>query len=111
GLTQMYAQRYGALPVVRRVGGLADTVVNATPDTLAADQATGFMFDAASGHALEGAIHQACDTFVEPVTWQQMRRRAMAARFSWEGPAQQYLALYREAIAARAAQPRGVPEG
>lgn len=111
GLTQMYAQRYGALPVVRRVGGLADTVVDATPETLAADQATGFMFDAASGHALEGAIHRACDVLVEPVTWQQMRRRAMACSFSWEGPAQQYLSLYREAIAARAAQPRGVPEG
>ncbi|MCR5868291.1 glycogen synthase GlgA [Aquincola sp. J276] len=111
GLTQMYAQRYGALPVVRRVGGLADTVVDATPEALAEDRATGFMFDAASGPALEGAIHRACDVFVEPVTWQQMRRRAMACNFSWDGPAQQYLALYRDAIAARASAPRGVPEG
>ncbi|WP_332288410.1 glycogen synthase GlgA [Aquincola agrisoli] len=111
GLTQMYAQRYGALPVVRRVGGLADTVADATPEALDTDRATGFAFDAATGGALEEAVHRACDVFVEPVIWQQMRQRAMAQDFSWEGPARQYLALYQEAVAARASAPRGMPEG
>lgn len=110
GLTQMYAQRYGALPVVRRVGGLADTVVDANPDTLASGRATGFAFDGATGHALEEAIHRACDAFVEPLVWQQMRLRAMAENFSWDGPAQQYIALYRDAIEARRQAPRGAPE-
>jgi starch synthase len=110
GLTQMYAQRYGALPVVRRVGGLADTVVDVNDDTVKADRATGFMFDAAAGAALEGALHRACDAYVEPVLWQQLRLRGMAQNFSWDGPAKQYLDLYAEAIRSRATAPRGTPE-
>ena len=98
GLTQLYALRYGALPVVRRVGGLADTVVDATPEALRDDRATGFGFDAASGEALGGAITRAIAAYRTPALWQQMMRCAMRQDFSWDAAAERYLALYREIL-------------
>jgi starch synthase len=94
GLTQLYAQVYGALPLVRRTGGLADTVVGATAETLADGTATGFMFDTASGWALGEAINGALAMFRDPITWRQVQRRGMMTDFSWEGPARAYLDLY-----------------
>ncbi|HJW71367.1 MAG TPA: glycogen synthase GlgA [Geothrix sp.] len=94
GLTQLYAQAYGALPLVRRTGGLADTVVGVTPETLANDTATGFQFDAANGWVLGQTINTALDLFADPAAWRRVQRRAMAADFSWEAPARAYLDLY-----------------
>ena len=94
GLTQLYALRYGTVPVVRRVGGLADTVVDASDDACAADRATGFSFDAATPAALDTAIQRAITAHAEPARWQQLMRRGMAQDFSWGGAAQQYIALY-----------------
>ncbi|MDP1832840.1 MAG: glycogen synthase GlgA [Geothrix sp.] len=94
GLTQLYAQVYGALPLVRRTGGLADTVVGVSPDTLADGTATGFQFEAANGWALGEAINGALDLHADPPAWRQVQRRAMAADFSWEAPARAYLDLY-----------------
>ncbi|MBK9797895.1 MAG: glycogen synthase GlgA [Holophagaceae bacterium] len=94
GLTQLYALAYGALPLVRRTGGLADTVVGVTPETLAAGTATGFTFETASGWALGEAINQALALFREPTAWRQVQRRGMATEFGWEGPARAYLDLY-----------------
>jgi len=94
GLTQLYAQAYGALPLVRRTGGLADTVVGVSPETLAADTATGFQFDWANGLALGEAINDALALFRDPAAWRQVQRRGMAAEFGWEGPARAYLELY-----------------
>ena len=94
GLTQLYAQAYGALPLVRRTGGLADTVVGATPDTLADGTATGFQFEAATGWALGEAINAALALYSDAPAWRQVQRRGMAMDFSWEGPAQAYLELY-----------------
>jgi starch synthase len=96
GLTQLYALRYGTLPLVRRVGGLADTVVDATSVSLAEDSATGFAFDEASPQALVSTIGRAATLFREPKTWLRMMRRAMTRDFSWESAARQYVALYRE---------------
>ena len=104
GLTQLYALRYGTVPLVRRVGGLADTVVNATTGTLNNQTATGFMFDAASAPALSGAVAQAVKAFAQPTVWQRIVQQGMAQDFSWAHAAQQYLALYREAMVAG---PRG----
>lgn len=94
GLTQLYAQAYGALPLVRRTGGLADTVVGISPETLANDTATGFQFEAANGWALGEAINRALTLFQDPATWRQVQRRGMAAEFGWEAPAKAYLDLY-----------------
>jgi len=93
GLTQLYGLRYGTLPVVRRVGGLADTVVDATDET-----ATGFTFDHAAPGALAHALRRAIDAWRDPLRRRQLITRAMAQDFSWHGPAREYLKLYEEAL-------------
>jgi starch synthase len=90
GLTQLYALRYGTLPLVRRVGGLADTVVDAE----SGEAGTGFAFDAATPAALEAAVHRAISLFAQSERWARLQRTAMAQDFSWDGAARQYLALY-----------------
>jgi starch synthase len=99
GLTQMYGLRYGTLPVVRRVGGLADTVVDASDAAIAADQATGFTFDAATPAAFQRAVQRALEARRRPALWRQLMLRGMAQRLSWEGPARDYLDLYDDALA------------
>jgi len=103
GLTQMYGLRYGTVPVVRRVGGLADTVADG--DT---DSRTGFVFDAATPGAFEAAVRRAQGLRRDTAAWQAVMRRGMAQDLSWAGPAQAYLALYDQARTARATAPRGL---
>ena len=88
GLTQMYGLRYGTLPVVRRTGGLADTV---------ADGKTGFVFDEATPAALRGAVERALVTKRDSAAWAALQRQAMGRDLSWAEPAKQYLQLYAEA--------------
>jgi starch synthase len=95
GLTQLYALRYGALPLVRRVGGLADTVVDATATNLAAGLATGFVFDDDNPSALMSAIGRATTLFRERGIWHGMMRQAMTSDFSWAAAARQYTEIYR----------------
>ncbi|NRF69850.1 glycogen synthase GlgA [Aquincola sp. S2] len=97
GLTQMYGLRYGTVPIVRRVGGLADTVT---------DGATGFVFDAASTAAFEAAVRRALAARSDAEAWTAMMRRGMAQDLSWDHAARDYLALYAAAQQARAATPR-----
>jgi len=92
GLTQMRAQRYGAIPVVRRVGGLADTVEQGV---------TGFIFDAFRAEPLLGASLRALDLYARPVEWQLMMKEAMARDFSWERSVERYAAVYREVLSGR----------
>jgi starch synthase len=99
GLTQLYALRYGTLPLVRRVGGLADTVVDATAANLADGSATGFAFDGDSPQALLAAVHRAVDLFRQAPVWRQMTAQAMTRDFSWEAAARRYLDLYRALLA------------
>ena len=94
GLTQLYGLRYGTVPLVRRVGGLADTVVDATDESVAGDSATGVMFDAATPAALDAALTRTFALFAQPGAWQQVMLRGMAQDFSWGNAAQQYMALY-----------------
>ncbi len=96
GLTQLYALRYGTLPLVRRVGGLADTVVDATAVSLADGTADGFAFDEDGPPALLAAARRANVLFREPAIWLRMMRRAMTRDFSWTAAAGQYIAVYRE---------------
>jgi starch synthase len=90
GLTQMRSQRYGAPPIVRRVGGLADTVE---------DGVSGFVFDGYSAEAFQEAGFRAVRTYADAAKWQAMLRRAMARDFSWERSVDQYLEIYRRAVA------------
>lgn len=90
GLTQMRAQIYGALPVARRVGGLADTID---------DQVTGFLFDAYGPEGLERGIARAISLYVGPrKVWEAHMREAMSRDFGWHSPAQRYLDVYLEAL-------------
>src|SRR5207253_11107084 len=95
GLTQLYALRYGSLPLVRRVGGLADTVVDATPTSLSDGTATGFAFDDETPQGLISAIGRAVAVFRERESWQRMLRRAMTRDLSWDAAARHYIAIYR----------------
>jgi starch synthase len=95
GLTQLYALRYASPPLVRRVGGLADTVVDADAASLAEGNATGFAFDEDSPPALMAVARRAIDLFRQRQVWQRMMRQAMTRDFSWEAAARQYVALYR----------------
>ncbi len=90
GLTQMRAQIYGALPVARRVGGLADTID---------DQVTGFLFDSYTAEGLERGIHRAIGLYRGArSTWEWHMREAMGRDFGWQSSAQQYLEIYRQAL-------------
>ena len=97
GLTQLYGLRYGTLPIVRGVGGLADTVTDASQG----ERATGFVFNAASPQALLRSVRQAAALRREPRAWTALMARGMAQNLSWKGPAADYLRLYT-ALGARA---------
>jgi starch synthase len=101
GLTQMYGLRYGTLPIVRRVGGLADTVTDATAEHIGSGRASGFVFDAATPAALERCVRRAVEMRAAKDTWAGMVATAMASELSWAGPAREYLALYERLIARR----------
>lgn len=96
GLNQIYSLRYGTVPVVRRTGGLADTVVHADAASLAAGRATGFVFDAAEAGALRRVLDQALALYRQPAQWRRLMQAGMRRDFSWEQSARQYQELYRQ---------------
>jgi len=98
GLNQLYSLRYGAIPVVRKTGGLADTVVDATPSNLADGTATGYIFEQASSHELLTTVRLALKLFREKDLWYRMMRTGMAADFSWDASAKEYEKLYQLAV-------------
>ena len=97
GLNQMYSQHYGAVPLVRRCGGLADTVVDATAEALEAGTATGLVFDEASPEALTATIERGLKLYARPEIWQQLQKTGMRRDFSWERSARAYVELYEQA--------------
>mgnify|MGYP001459483806 CR=1 FL=1 len=97
GLNQLYSLRYGTLPVVRRTGGLADSVVNATAATIKAGTATGFVFTPCEARAFAAALRRALRLYrKEPDTWTRLVRNAMVQDFSWARSARAYEKLYRK---------------
>jgi starch synthase len=93
GLNQLYSLRYGTLPVVSPVGGLADTVVDAdTPDDA---PPSGFVMHSVSAEALREAIQRALHCFFDKGRWRQLQHNAMSQDFSWAQSAEAYLELYR----------------
>ncbi|MEL6403284.1 MAG: glycogen synthase [Chloroflexota bacterium] len=100
GIGQMVAMRYGALPIVRKTGGLADTVTNY--DSADGDVGTGFVFEWETAEAVEGTLSWAIDTYYNrPKAWRKMQRRAMQTDFSWTKSAEEYIDLYQTAIQKR----------
>jgi starch synthase len=94
GLNQMYSQRYGTPPVVRATGGLRDSVVDCTPETLKKRTATGFMFAPLDRDTLLEACQRAVTAYQDKRIWRQLQKNGMSRDFSWEARAQQYLDLY-----------------
>ena len=89
GLSQMYAQRFGSLPIGHRTGGLAETIV---------DGETGFLFDRASAPGFLGSLCRAFSTFGMKDRLDHMRRAAMAQAFSWTQSAKSYATIYKSSI-------------
>ena len=91
GLNQMYSMRYGTVPIVRRVGGLADTVT----------AATGFVFEPYASSALVQTVERALAVFQDRTAWQQLMRNGMQQDFSWAQSARAYLAVYTQVLKQR----------
>ncbi|HSG21923.1 MAG TPA: glycosyltransferase, partial [Azonexus sp.] len=100
GLNQMYSLRYGTPPIVRATGGLADTVINVSAATLADKTANGFVIEEATPHALWLALELATRCWHDRKLWLRIQQNGMRRDFSWEHAANEYIALYRDAIAA-----------
>jgi starch synthase len=93
GLGQLIALRYGSIPVVRKTGGLADTVIDAADNPR---QANGFTFKDATADALLGALDAALALYGDRRNWLKLVKRGMSQDFSWRGSAEHYLELYRK---------------
>ena len=98
GLNQMYSMRYGTPPVVRNVGGLADTVKDASEANLNAKTATGFVFSGERGTDLYNTLARACDLYADKKKWKSIQLNGMGHDFSWQNSAQEYLKLYQAAL-------------
>ena len=93
GLTQMYAMRYGTVPIVRRTGGLADTVTD--PEAKNGQAPTGFCFDAPNANDLSISVERALTSYRQPIAWRKLQLAGMRQDFSWQRSASTYLDLYR----------------
>jgi starch synthase len=98
GLTQLYGLAYGSLPLVHRVGGLADTVVDCALENLADGSATGFVFDRFDAAACGAAVRRAFALHGHGPEWRRVQRSAMQQRFDWSAAAERYVALYRSLL-------------
>lgn len=96
GLTQLYGLRYGTIPLVALTGGLADTVINASPAAMAKGVATGVQFHPATVEAMEAAIDRLCDLHADRRAWAKMQRNAMAQPVGWQQSAREYASLYAQ---------------
>lgn len=95
GLTQLYGLRYGTLPLVALTGGLADTVINASPAALASGVATGVQFFPITSQALSNAFARMAGLYAQPKIWKQMQRNAMQQTVGWKASAAEYHAIYQ----------------
>ncbi len=98
GLTQMCGMRYGTVPIVARVGGLADSVIDANEAALNEGVATGIQFAPTTADALRSALARTFELYGQPAVWDGLRRRAMAADFGWERSAKKYVELYKSLL-------------
>ena len=96
GLNQLYSLRYGTIPIVRKTGGLADTIENANP---ARGTGNGFVFTNYDAREMLNTIKFACEVYRDKNIWEVMMLRGMRQDFSWGASAEKYIELYRKAIA------------
>ncbi|WP_245315514.1 glycogen/starch synthase, partial [Bradyrhizobium neotropicale] len=101
GLTQLCALRYGAVPIVSRVGGLEDTIIDIGEADRSGHHATGFKFAPVTAEALAGTLRKANIAFHDKLTWRRLQLSGLATDVSWRNRAGDYAALYRDLIAAR----------
>ena len=94
----MYSMLYGTPPVVRHTGGLADSVIDATPSNLAAGTATGFVFKGDNEAELLACVLRALTLFQQKTAWHKLQVSGMRRDFGWHRSAQQYLELYQSLI-------------
>ncbi|MCB8878748.1 glycogen synthase GlgA [Acidisoma cellulosilytica] len=99
GLTQLCAMRYGCLPVVTRVGGLADTVIDANEAAIGAGVATGFQMDHTDSASLDLALRRVAHVWGDRTAWERMQRNALTAEVGWSRSAARYAELYRGLVA------------
>ena len=97
GLVQLEAMRYGAIPIVRKTGGLSDTVKD---HAFSSSDGTGFVFKEFDSQAMMIAITRAFENFQSKITWKTIQKRAMTEDFSWDTSAKEYIHLFDVAIAA-----------
>ncbi len=102
GLTQLYGLRYGCVPVVSRVGGLADTIIDANDAALSAGVASGVQFSPVDRPSFESTLMRTAGLFSDQKLWRDMQRRGMRADVSWQRSAGQYAALFRDLCGRRA---------
>lgn len=98
GLVPIYAMRYGTIPIVRRSGGMMDTITDTSPETLTSATATGFTFDAATATELMACTRRAVALYGQPIAWRKFQLSAMQQDFSWRKSAERYAALYRAVL-------------
>jgi starch synthase len=110
GLNQLYSLRYGTVPVVRRTGGLADSIVDATPDAIERGEATGFVFEEYTADAFWAAIERALAAYRNPEVWSKLMQAGMATDFSWDRAAKAYVELYVKAVGRKRRDPRSQSE-
>lgn len=96
GLNQLYSMHYGTPPIVRKTGGLADSVTDYSTEKLAYGTATGIVFDAASSSDLLNGMFRAATVYNKPRTWDKLARNGMAQDFSWDSSARAYIELYQQ---------------
>ena len=98
GLTQLYGLRYGCVPIVAKVGGLADTVIDANDAALTAEVATGIQFHDVSKDGLKAAINRAVRLYHQPEVWRSIQQAGMRSDVAWRRSAMQYAKLYRSLL-------------
>ena len=98
GLNQLYSLCYGTLPIATAVGGLADTVIDASAENIKNKTANGFVLEEQTAAALINAIQRALALYEKPQTWRQLQINGMSGDFSWQSSAKRYIALYQQAL-------------
>jgi starch synthase len=104
GLNQMYSLIYGTVPIVRAVGGLADSVIDAGPENIAHRTANGFSFRDYRGDVLLQQVRRAVELFRDKTIWSQLMRTGMSQDWSWRQSAEQYVQVYQQACCKRKPQ-------